>query len=103
MSNTRMGTDHRWENSIRDCNGAFGLDPSKQYLVRRGVQPFRDLINWLVHGTTRLARDRAVAFLSGRGIKYQTSEREKKRGRQRLVATYVKAEYASETMPWDAV
>jgi hypothetical protein len=56
----RLGTGRRWRNSIRDCDGAFGLDPSKQYLVRRGVEPLRDLIDWLVYGTARLARDRAV-------------------------------------------
>lgn len=92
------------ENSIRDCDGTFGLDPSKQYLVRRGVQPLRDLINWLVYGTTRLARDRAVVFCpEGALFEYQASESEKKGVGQRRVATYVKAEYASETMPWDAV
>ncbi len=48
--------------SIRDSDGALGFDPSKQYLVRRGVEPLRDLIHWLVYGTTRLARDRAVIF-----------------------------------------
>jgi hypothetical protein len=62
MSNIRLGIGRRWRNSIRDCDGAFGLDPSKQYLVCRGVEPLRDLIDWLVYGTARLARDRAVVY-----------------------------------------
>lgn len=62
MSNIRLGIGRRWRNSIRDGDGAFRLDPSKQHLVRRGVQPLRDLIDWLVYGTARLARDRAVVY-----------------------------------------
>ena len=62
MRNIRVGTGQRWRNSIRDCDGAFSFDPSKQYLVRRGVEPLRDLINWFVYRTARLARDRAIVF-----------------------------------------
>jgi len=45
---------------IRDCDGTFGLDPSEQDLVCCGVEPACDIVDGLVHGTARLACDRAV-------------------------------------------
>lgn len=50
--------------AIRDYNGTFGLDPGKQDLICRSIQPAGDLIDWLVHMTARLARDRAVVWVS---------------------------------------
>ena len=62
MSKSPFENQSKVEEYIRDCNRAFGLDPSKQYSVCRGVEPLRDLIDWLVYGSTRLARDRAVVY-----------------------------------------
>lgn len=45
---------------VRDCDGAFGLDPSEQDLICCSVKPLRDLVDGFVHGATWLVRDRAI-------------------------------------------
>ena len=61
---------------LRDYDGAFGLNPSKQNLVGRGAETLRDFLDGLVYGTTRLARDRAMLYMS---VRLQASETRAKR------------------------
>ena len=76
---------------IRDSDGTFGLDPSEQDLVCCGIESLRNLVDWPVHGTARLARywagSRFVYCMSAGLLTAESSW------------TYVRAEYASETMP----
>lgn len=94
--------------SIRDYDGTFGLGPSEQDLVCRSVEPACDLVDRLVHGTAWLACDRAVRRRphQRKTKKNAKNKKDGKRGqglgRRRWWwwwKTYVKAEYASETMP----